>query len=327
MNATFSVGYSGTLDSLKRIVDVSEKVAAVYTGGIAGKLAGGRPQYADSMDALSEQIDYAHSRGILFELTLNAPCGLRDRADKPWWRSIRNYLKDIEGIGVDSVTVSHPFLMNEVKSHTGLSLAVSTICEIMTARSALYYESLGGDVITPSMNVNMNIEALRLMRRALTRARLRIMVNEHCLGDCPWRRFHHNHYAHSSAELDYHLHCKTVYRHQPYLLLTNNVIRPEDLHHYGDVTTDFKIVGRLVPIDVLLMRVSAYTSEHFEGNYVDLCDSTLAQFVIIPNGELDGLIQKRWTCTSLCETCAHCAALFRKIGTVRRATRAHRMTG
>ncbi|MFC1460887.1 U32 family peptidase [Verrucomicrobiota bacterium] len=315
MNTTFSVGYSGKLDDLKKIIDASDKVKSVYTGGIAGMIAGGRPQYSESLDALSEQIKFAHSKGVSFDVALNAPCGLKDKSDKDWWRSVKEYLKELEARGVDSVTVSHPFLMNLVKSHTEMQITVSTICEIMTARAALYYEELGGDVIVPSMNVNMNPQELRLMSRVLKRARLQIMVNEHCLGDCPWRRFHHSHYSHSNTEIDYHLNCKRLFLHNPYLLLTNNAIRPEDIHRYEDITNDFKIVGRLAPIDDLVLRVKAYAEQSFDGNFVKLSDSMLARSVDIPNKQLDGLIQKKFSCSRICRECRYCEELFGQVGT------------
>jgi collagenase-like PrtC family protease len=105
-------------------------------------------------------------------------------------------------LGLETVTVSHPFLMAEVKRHTSLKLSVSTICEIMNARAAEFYEELGADIIIPSMNINTNVNELRTIKKALKNADIRIMVNEHCLRDCPWRRAHHNHFSLSETESD-----------------------------------------------------------------------------------------------------------------------------
>jgi len=314
MNAVFSVGYNGKLDELKKIIESSNKVKTVMTGGVAGKIGGGRPQYVKSLDVLAKQIEYAHSKGVSFELALNAPCGLKDKSDKNWWNSIQKYIKALEKLDVDSVIVSHPFIIDLVKSYTKMKITVSTICEIMTVRSALYYEKLGADVITPSMNLNMNIKELKLMKKTLTKAILRIMLNEHCLGDCPWRRFHHNHYAHSNTEIDYHVNCKKMYLNNPYLLLTNNAIRPEDMHYYKDITNNFKIVSRLVFIDDILIRIKAYSEGKFKGNYVQLFDLKLSSVFYIPNEQLNGLIQKKWSCSKICNNCNYCQDLFSRIG-------------
>lgn len=309
----FSVGYNGRLEDLKRIVAASDKIGYVYTGGLAGKIAGGRPQYLKSMDALAEQVDFAHKNGIKFEIALNSPCGFESKSNKKWWDEIKKYIKDLESNGIDSITVSHPFLMQIVKENTNMILNVSTICEISTVRSALYYEQLGADVITPSMNVNYDLETLELMSKKLKKAKLKIMVNEHCLGDCPWRRFHHNHYAHSNVEFDYHYHCKSLFLQYPYLLLTNNSIRPEDIDRYFEITESFKIVGRLVPIDDLIMRIKAYSRRYYKGNYVALFDTGLSRIFSIPNEELDDLFSHKVKCNKICEECGYCIELEKKL--------------
>lgn len=319
MDAILSVGYSGKLADLKQIINASGKVKSVYTGGVAGLIAGGRPQYVDSLDDLQNQIDYAHARGIAFELAINAPCGLHDKSDKTWWHEVKRYLKEIETRGIDSVTVSHPFIMNEVKAHTNMKITVSTICEVMTARAARYYEDLGGNVIVPSMNINMQPGILASIKASLKRAKLRIMVNEHCLGDCPWRRFHHNHYAHSMREIDYHLNCKRMYLRNPFLLLANNVIRPEDIHRYRHITNDFKIVGRLIPPERMLQMIWAYSEEKFDGNFVELCDHLLSRSIFISNEQIKDLIQKKWACSKICDECGYCQKLFERAGHFRKS--------
>lgn len=314
MGLRFNIGYNGRIEDLQVLLDKSDKIGSVYTGGISDKIRGGRPQYIDNLDILSQQVQMAHDRGVSFEIALNAPCGFKEKTDKTWWQGIKQYILDLYHCGVDSIIASHPFLMNVVKAAAPMKVVASTICEISTVRSALYYEQLGADVIIPSMNVNYEPAILELMAKHLKKTRLRIMLNEHCLGDCPWRRFHHNHYAHSHREMDYHLNCKKQFLKKPYLMLTNNAIRPEDVIHYRHITTDFKIVGRLVPIENLAMRIEAYHSGHFEGNFVSLIDAQLSRYWEIPNPGLAGLYQQKKKCNKICETCNFCIQLFNRIG-------------
>lgn len=313
----FSVGYSGRMDDLVRLIDTSWRVTSVYTGGPAGIVGGGRPQYADSVSQLAPQAAYAREHGVSFEVALNAPCGIADRSDGAWWKRLDGLLHDLQGAGVSAIIASHPFVIEEVRSRTDLGVTVSTICEIATARAARYYEELGGTTITASMHVNHDLVALRRMRSALRSASLRVMVNEHCLGDCPWRRFHHSHYSHRCTEFDYHVRCKTMFLRRPYLVLTNNVIRPEDLSRYRGVVDTFKIVGRLVPVADLVERVRAYVAGTFDGNHVALSDAGLARSIHIPNAALDGLADRKGACTRLCLECGHCPELFRRHGACR----------
>jgi collagenase-like PrtC family protease len=314
MDLRFNIGYNGKIEDLRFLLEQSDKIGSVYTGGISDKIRGGRPQYINDLDTLSKQVQMAHDRNVSFEIALNAPCGFKEKTDKAWWQGIKQYIKDLHRCGVDSIIASHPFLMNVVKAATPMKVVASTICEISTVRSALHYEQLGADVIIPSMSVNYELDILELMVKHLKKAKLRIMLNEHCLGDCPWRRFHHNHYSHSNREMDYHMNCKKQFLKNPYLMLTNSAIRPEDVIHYKHITSDFKIVGRLVPIDNLVRRIQAYHSGSFEGNFISLIDHHLSQYWDIPNSELTGLFQQKKTCNMVCETCNFCIRLFNRIG-------------
>ena len=321
MEARFCIGYSGRFDHLQKIIDASPKVGSVYTGGLTGRIAGGRPSYMETFEELARQVAYAHERGVEVELALNAPGGVPDGTDKDWWGNLTGYLSDLEKTGVDSLIVSHPLLMRQIKSKTRMKLSVSTICEIKTARSALYYEKMGGDVIIPSMNANLDLDALRLMKKSLKRAKLRIMINERCLGDCPWRMAHF--FQNSQRDVNraysydqYYLNCHKMFYESPWLLLSNNAVRPEDLSYYEEITSDFKIVGRLAPIEDTLARIKAYSEGTFDGNFVQLLISQFKNVINIPNKSLSGLIEKKFKCDKVCEACGHCRSLFERIGSV-----------
>lgn len=321
MDTRFCVGYSGKFDDLKQIIDASSKVTSVYTGGLTGRIAGGRPSYMDTFDELTRQVQFAHLKNVEVELALNAPGGVPDGTDTTWWGNLTRYLADLEKTGVDSLIVSHPLIMAQVKSKTKLKLSVSTVCEITTARSALYYENMGADTIIPSMNANLDLDALRLMKKSLKHAKLRIMINERCLGDCPWRTAHF--FQNSERDTNqkytydqYYLNCHRMFYENPWMLLSNNAIRPEDLRFYEDIISDFKIVGRLAPIEDTLTRIKAYSEASFNGNFVQLLISQFKKVINIPNKSLEGLIEKKFTCDKVCDACHHCKNLFERIGTV-----------
>lgn len=315
MKPVFNVGFSGNKQDLEWLLETSGRIESVYTGGLDKMIAGGRPQYCSSLKEIEELVRVASDRKVTFEIALNSPCGIENTTNYEYWNMVRNYLKDLEKIGVNGIIASHPFIMSEVKASTNMQLTASTICEIQTCRSAIYYENLGADIIVPSMNCNYRLDLLLDMKKALKRARIRLMVNEHCLGDCPWRRFHHSHYAHSSNAFDYHLKCKKVYWNNPHLLLTNSVIRPEDLHHYNEITNEFKIVGRQVPIEVLTKVVRAYDGEQYDGNYVELFDITMAHKYLIDNQKLGQLFYNKSKCRNYCHNCTKCKKMFQIAGT------------
>ncbi len=310
MKPVFNVGFSGNKQDLERLLGASNRIDSVYTGGLEKMIAGGRPQYCSSLNEIEALVDAASKKKVTLEVALNSPCGIENTTNYIYWKKIRDYLKDLEGIGVGGIIASHPFIMSEVKDSTNMQLTASAICEIQSCRSAVYYENIGADVLVPSMNCNYNIDLLLDMKKVLKRAKIRLMVNEHCLGDCPWRRFHHNHYAHSSNAFDYHLKCKKVYWNNPHLLLTNSVIRPEDLHHYEQITNEFKIVGRQVPTDALANVIRAYDAEQYDGNYIELFDITMAKKYFIDNPSLDQLFYNKSKCKSYCHNCIKCKEMY-----------------
>ena len=174
MKYKLSVGYKGSVEDLKRVIDASNKVKSVYTGGIAGVLGGGRYQYSESFSQLAAHVRCAHERNVALLVTVNAPCGIPMKSEQSWWQRVEQYFRDIEATGANGVVISHPFLIELAKSKTELVVVASTICEISTARQALYYESMGADVIVPSVNLNMQLSELRLMKRTLNRATLKL---------------------------------------------------------------------------------------------------------------------------------------------------------
>jgi peptidase U32 len=307
---SFSIGFNGSLSDLEQILQTNAAIESLYSGGLHGIIAGGRPQYADSINKIKQCIDLAHENNILYEIALNSPCGLHEHSDTDWWNSILDYLKLLEDCGTDRIIASHPFIIDIVKSKTKMQVVASTICEINEGRMAEYYENIGADIIIPSMNINFKLNKLAEIKSMLKHAKIRIMLNEHCLGDCPWRRFHHSHYAHSNQEYDYHINCKKLFMKAPYLILTNNCIRPEDINQYQNITDNFKIVGRLVDIKKLCKRIVAYEEQSFDENYVDLCDEGLANVSYIANKKLTDLFIHKSTCQFDCKKCGYCEKLY-----------------
>lgn len=313
MKYQLSVGYNGNFEDLERIISASDKVKDIYTGGLHKKLAGGRYQYANSLDNLCKSVEYAHSRNVTVSVTLNAPAGIKTKEDTLWWNEIKEYLKDLESAGVDKIIIAHPFLISLAKETTGMLVIASTVCEIMNARSAIYYENMGADIIVPSSSANMNIDELRLMKNSLKHASLKILVNEACLGNCPWRRFHQVHLSNADKkgfDIDYSNSCTNVYKENPYLILTNNAIRPEDLKKYEGICDNFKLIGRTTEISVLEKMIKAYGNESFDGNFVELIDYEFSKIISIDNKKIEGLVDIKFKCDKNCSNCSYCKTVY-----------------
>lgn len=317
-NYTLSVGFNGDIENLKKILSNKQhRIETIYTGGYLKEVSSGRVQYSENKEKLKEIIDISHKHNVKIAITLNSPCNVKPKSDENWWKQLTEYIIDLEKIGVDSVIVAHPFIMEVVKEKTKLELIASVICDVTSVRAAMYYEQMGVDVIVPSASVNYDLELLKDMKRNLKKARIKLLINEPCLGNCPWRKFHHNAICHASKkgeDRDYAEKCTGLYNEKPYFMLTNNVVRPEDLKKYEGICDYFKLVGRTTDSDTLYNMVEAYSNGYYKGNLNDIVDKGFAQTINIPNEKLNnGFFEHKLSCKKNCLNCSYCKELYKKI--------------
>ena len=96
-------------------------------------------------------------------------------------------------------------------------------------------------------------------------------------------------------------------------MLTNNVVRPEDLTKYEGVSNFFKLVGRTTDDETLLKMIHAYSTGKFDGNLVEIVDKGFSQFINLPNDQLEGLFEQKANCIKNCQNCEKCKTLYRTL--------------
>ena len=317
MEYKLSVGFNGNLDLLEKMYEDKEnKIGTLYTGGYLKEVTSGRYQHSESERELEKIVKAVHDKNSRLAVTLNSPCNVPPLSEKQWWENVKKYLKHLESIGVDTAIIAHPFIMSLAKENTNLSIAASIICDINTPRGALYYEDMGADVIVPSSSINYDLDQLKKIKLNLKRAKLSLLVNEACLGNCPWRRFHQNSLSHADRngyDLDYAMSCTNLYEKKPYMMLTNNVVRPEDLKEYEGISDMFKLVGRTTDEETLLKMIHAYSTESYHGNLVEIVDKEFSEFINLPNDQLNSLFEQKANCIKNCQNCSKCKTLYRKL--------------
>lgn len=317
MEYKLSVGFNGDLNLLEKMFgDTQNKIGTLYTGGALKEVSSGRYQYSKDINSLEVVTEKVHEKGARIAVTLNSPCNVPPLSENGWWNKIKDYLITLQNIGIDTVIVAHPFLMNLAKEHTSLEVVASIICDINSVRGAIYYENMGADIVVPSSSINYDIDLLKNIKKNLKKAQIKILVNEACLGNCPWRRFHQNALSHADRkgyDIDYARSCTNMYTQNPYLMLTNNIVRPEDLKKYDGISNFFKLVGRTTDDDTLLKMIHAYSTESFSGNLVEIVDKGFSEFIKLPNKKLNKLFEQKTKCIKNCQNCVKCKELFEKI--------------
>ena len=291
MGYKLSVGFNGNLELLEKMYEDKEnKIGTLYTGGYLKEVTSGRYQHSKNEQELEKIVEAVHNKNSRLAVTLNSPCNIPPLSEKQWWGNVKNYLKNLESIGVDTAIIAHPFIMSLAKENTNLSVAASIICDVNTQ--------------------------LKKIKSNLKKAKLALLVNEACLGNCPWRRFHQNALSHADRkeyDLDYAMSCTNLYKKNPYMMLTNNVVRPEDLKKYEGISDMFKLVGRTTDQKTLLKMIHAYSTESYHGNLVEIVDKGFSEFINLPNNQLDSLFEQKSNCIKNCQNCSNCKTLYRKI--------------
>ncbi len=260
---------------------------AQYNGSeVYGKLpydvvGGGRPSYMStplSRRALAEYVDAVHASRMEFNYLLNAACLGNREWSRSFQRRLHRLLDWLTEIGVDTVTVTVPYLLQVIKRrYPHFKVKVSIYAQVDTVRRAQYWESLGADAINlESFSINRDLERLARIREAV-RCDLVLIANHFCQPNCPYQIQHQNAHAHASNTerrflIDYPLvQCNYRRLRDPSLFIAAGWIRPEDLHHYESLGYHtFKLIERNIPSEVLLMRARAYAERRFRGNMAEL---------------------------------------------------------
>jgi len=293
----------------------------------------------------AEYIEQAHSAGLAFDYVLNAPSMGNMEWDENTHQELLEHLRWITSIGVDSVTVTIPYLIELIKRQfPHLKVRVSTIAHVNSVARAKSFESLGVDSITLDININRDFTLLKAIRNAVN-CELTILLNNLCLYQCPYEYYHHDSLGHASQSYnplngyyaDYCVLRCTLDR----LCDTSQIIkcrwvRPEDIHVYEEIGIDmFKTSGRSMSAERILNGATAYSSRNYQGNLYDILNvitpkiefsnsalpgvqnniiETPPRFYI-DNQALEGFMDffRKQNCLSGCSHCDYCQRIANKV--------------
>ena len=292
-----------------------------------------------------EYMELAHSAGLKFDYILNAPSMSNMEWDENTHQELLMHLEWISSIGVDSVTVTIPYLIELIKRQfPNLKIRVSTIAHVNSVARAKLVESLGADSITLDINVNRDFTLLQAIRNAVS-CELTILMNNLCLYQCPYEYYHHDGQGHASQSynplggyyVDYCvLRCTLDRLCDISQIIKCRWVRPEDIHVYEEIGMDmFKISGRSMSSERIVHAATAYSSRHYEGNLYDILNiitpktgfinsalpgvqnngnGSLPKFYI-DNQALEGFMDffRKQNCPSGCGQCNYCQRVADKV--------------
>jgi collagenase-like PrtC family protease len=314
----------GDINSLKELMAVKEKIYSIFMAGSPDYIGTGRSNLASpQLEDIKEQTDLAHKNGVKMELVLNSSC-MGGRQLTPEGYRINNwYIEKLVDIGIDSIVVADPYLVETISNNFDVDVVVSVLAFVDSPQKAEMFEDLGANSIVIDSNVNRHFDVLHAIRDSVD-CELKLLINEGCLYRCPFRYAHFNFFSHAFGPeprpnvLDdyYYLKCLELRIEAPEQIIKSPWIRPEDIKLYKDITDVYKIGGRTHFADWILNCVNAYYGECYEGNLMDIldCPKDLKDLFYIPNKSLDGVLEKQWmNCKKVCNKCGYCKNLTKKI--------------
>ncbi len=273
------------------------------------------------INQLERYVKHGNNKGIEFNYVINASCMGSNELVKEGYHKICDFLKMLQDIGIQWVTICLPSLMEIAKYNTpGLKIKASTICQINSPSKAKFYEELGIKRIVLDEDIYKRFDILKNIRKVYS-GDIEIITNSFCLNDCPYKTFHFNSFSHSYIYEDkypyYNTRCTNIHIDaENYLKL--NWIRPEDLHYYSEIGINyFKLQGRTNVYDGNPIKaVTHYIEEHYEGDLISLLELfsesrplSFARYKI-DNRKLDGFFdrfaQEPGFCNKICSECSYC---------------------
>lgn len=320
-------------------------VADIYGKKAHDIIGGGRPHFFMndlSDEQVAEYVKLVHSHHWTFSYLLNAPCMNNMEYDAEYHNKILDLLQWISDIGIDSVTLTIPFLIQLVKEQfPKLKVRVSVIAHVNSVNRARFYEEMGADEITVDTMLNRDFLTLGKMHKTV-KCDIVTIVTDGCLYQCPFRYYHYNSIGHASQTyqqfdrryIDFCIiNCNIIKYSDPTELVKCRFIRPEDLSHYEAIGIDhFKLGGRIHPTPWILRSTRAYADRMYKGNLLDIIegisitnikkadkDPTVDYWkkiqaerdtgLYLDNTKLEGFISffKQQNCIAMCDECDHCA--------------------
>jgi len=246
-------------------------------------IAGGRGSFVAveaSPEHVEQYVKEVHRRGLRFNFLLNASCLDNLEYQREGNQRIVEHIAWVEGIGVDAVTVSIPFLLRIIKRQfPRLEVKISSHARVNNPRTAKFWEEWGADGIILKEDTARDFSMLEAIRKTF-KGELILIANPGCLFECHQHLIHCNTMAHGSQSghvsegfmIDScYFSCTRAKMADPRELIKVRWIRPEDVGYYEEVGIDrLKIIDRYKTTEMLLSYLKAYTERRYEGNLIDL---------------------------------------------------------
>ena len=237
-----------------------------------------------TLDELAKYVQECNKRDITFNYLINPLSMDQNEIDPVVGKKIREFLHTLYDMGIKAFTLNSPILIKYVKNQfKDAFVTLGLYAYPTTIQHIEYWRNWGVDEITLDHGFNRKFDVLRqlLTQYKDTDLHLRVIANNLCLRECPFRLAHGCFVGHSDPEkfsMDYSLvNCAYKKVTNPAAILTAEFIRPEDVHYYRELAEEtgnkhfsIKLIDRTRTTDFLHKVIKGYMEESYDGNLLDI---------------------------------------------------------
>jgi len=320
----FSIGYNHDIKLLNFLDVYKDNIEALYFPIPRQYSGSGRhiPQKNSYLNEIPEIIKKCNSLNIKSQLLLNATCEGESGLEKKFFSETIDYIQKLKSLGLKSVIVTNPIYISEIKKQIRETQVESSVnCYVKTVEHAAYLKDLGVDILTIDRDINRNIPLIKEIKDK-TGLKIRIMLNEGCLRNCPFRKTHFNFIAHAQLNpkaemmsgIFFERWCMKIFSKNPAKVFSIPFIPPPALKYYTQFVDYFKISSRDSPTSVIELRLKAYINQDFNGNLLEILDCPGLPYFNFINYDIlkkNNFFEKMTKCNSRCNKCNYCNKLMK----------------
>lgn len=326
----FSIGYNYNIKTLGLLDTYANKIEALYFPIPRQYFNSGRDIEEPSLyiGQIPKIIKKCRSLNIMPQLLLNPTCEGEHGLTKAFFEKMLNFIKSLKDKGLSSIIITNPVYISRIRQQLkDIKIESSVNCFVRTVEHALYLKDLGVDVLTIDRDINRNIPLIKEIKNK-TGLKIRMMLNEGCLRNCPYRVSHYNFLSHginlqkiSIQGIFVDKFCIELYLKDPSRVFRAPFIPPDALGYYDQFIDHYKLSTRVFSTERIETCLNAYINRSFTGNLLEILDcSGLSFFEYIDYGILRkcDFFKNMLDCNLKCNKCNYCKRLFKKAALISR---------
>lgn len=315
----YSIGYNHDPALIQLIESAKDYLDGFYFPAPSSLMGSGRAikQNKKYQEEINKILEACNKADVKSELLLNPTCEGKETCTKEQIAKVIAYIKELKSKGLKSVIVTNPIYIPEIKKNVPeLEIQSSINCYTKTVEEALFLKDLGVDIITIDRDINRNLDLIKEIKEK-TNLKIKMLVNEGCLRNCPFRKIHFNMISHFTDTFEFDKRsCIKVLKNHPEKLFSIPFVRPEDIKHYKGLVDHFKLATRTMATGQIIAMLDAYINEKFDGDLLFLLStkSLFDYFTEVNNSVLtkNNFFEAMQKCDDNCSNCSYCKELLKK---------------